>query len=115
MDDNSFSSIDRLVEFGMSMAVAQQMISTMNHSIAEMRVPGVENSMTSSHPNYYFVIEGCAQVGPCNATELAEYIKRGALTTSTLVWRCGLNGWLQARDVPDVYKLFLLNPPPINQ
>lgn len=30
MDDNSFSSIDRLMEFGMSMGIAQQMINTMN-------------------------------------------------------------------------------------
>lgn len=30
MDDNSFFSIDRLVEFGVGMAVANQMVRTMN-------------------------------------------------------------------------------------
>ena len=45
MDDNSFNSIDRLVEFGLGVAVANQMIATMNACIGGMRVPGGDNPM----------------------------------------------------------------------
>ena len=48
MDNNSFFSIDRLVEFGMSMAVANQMVQTMNQFMQAMHVPG--SDMTISQP-----------------------------------------------------------------
>lgn len=38
MINNSFDSIDRLMEFGMGLAVAQQMIATMNHTMREMEI-----------------------------------------------------------------------------
>ena len=42
---NSFSTIDHLVEFGMGMAIAQQMVSTMNHCIGNMQIPGTGNNL----------------------------------------------------------------------
>ena len=39
--ENDFNSIDRLVEFGMGIAVAQQMVNTMNYAMSNMAVPGV--------------------------------------------------------------------------
>ena len=45
MDSNSFFSIDRLVEFGMSLAVAQQMTQMMNQTMQSMYVPGAMNPM----------------------------------------------------------------------
>ena len=44
--DNNFNSIDRLVEFGMGMAVAQQMVNTMNYAMSNMKVPGVGTTAT---------------------------------------------------------------------
>ena len=40
MDQSNFFSINNLVEFGMGMAIAQQMVQTMNHTIGNMNVPG---------------------------------------------------------------------------
>ena len=40
MNDDSFFSINRLVEFGMGMAVAQKMVNTMNKTMISMHVPG---------------------------------------------------------------------------
>ena len=111
MDDNSFSSIDRLVEFGMGMAIANQMISTMNTCIAGMRVPGVGNPIVSTKRLYYFVVNGNAQVGPCEESELADYVKIGSLRQDSLMWRQGLSGWVFARDLPEINKLFMLIKP----
>ena len=56
MDDNSFYSIDRLVEFGMGMAVAQQMTQSMNQTMKNMYVPGAMNPMqTPAETTFYAV------------------------------------------------------------
>ena len=45
MDENSFYSVDRLVEFGLGMAMAQQMVQMMNQTMQSMYVPGSIQSM----------------------------------------------------------------------
>ena len=71
---NDFSSIDRLIEFGLSIAVAQQMMNTVNTCIHQMTIPGTGNSMPV--PNYYVVIEG-KQVGPLSRHALQDMIRQG--------------------------------------
>jgi hypothetical protein len=44
MNEDSFFSMDRLVEFGMGMVIAQQMVKTMNQSITNMHIPGAMES-----------------------------------------------------------------------
>ena len=59
MNDQNFFSIDRLVEFGMSVAIAQQMVQSMNQSMRNMFVPGSIQSMPQPVPSiYYVVIDG---------------------------------------------------------
>ena len=45
MDNNSIFSIDRLVEFGLGMGLAQQMVGMMNQYMQSMYVPGSIQSM----------------------------------------------------------------------
>ena len=40
MEDNSFFSIDRLVEFGLGLSVARQMVDVMNNTIQNAVIPG---------------------------------------------------------------------------
>ena len=70
---NDLSSIDRLIEFGLSIAVAQQMMNTVNTCIHQMTIPGTGNSMPV--PNYYVVIEG-KQVGPLSRHALQDMIRQ---------------------------------------
>ena len=56
MDDSSFFSIDRLVEFGMGMAVAQQMVKTMNESMTNMHVPGAMNPMEKPKEKFFYAM-----------------------------------------------------------
>lgn len=59
MNDNSFYSIDRLVEFGMGMAMAQQMVRVMNETMQTMYVPGAPNTISAPQPlTIYAGIEG---------------------------------------------------------
>ena len=64
MNDNSFYSIDRLVEFGMGMAMAQQMVKVMNETMQTMYVPGAPNTVSAPQPiTLYGAISG-QQIGP---------------------------------------------------
>jgi len=114
-DEKSFYSIDRLVEFGMGVAVAQQMVQSMNHAMQNMHIPGAGNPMLPPQkPDhvYYAVLEG-KQAGPFSETELARLINDKKVSKETYVWHVGLNEWKTAENVPEILRLVALTPPPI--
>lgn len=113
--ENSFFSIDRLIEFGMGMAVAQQMIRTMNDSMQSMYVPGAMNPMPQSPSNMYYVIMDGQQSGPYSDGELSRLIGQKKVTKDTYIWRPGMQEWLTAENLPDVLKLVALQPVPFNK
>ena len=115
MDDSSFFSMDRLVEFGMGMTVAQQMVKTMNQSMTNMHVPGAMNPMGKpQQPFFYAMIEG-KQAGPFSEQELARLIAEKKVVKETYVWMPSLSSWKMAEQVPEVLKLVALAPPPFQQ
>lgn len=114
MDNNSFFSIDRLVEFGMGMAVAQQMVKSMNESMTSMHVPGAMNKMEKEQSFFYVMIEG-KQAGPFSEQEMARLISEGKVVKETYVWMPKLVSWKMAEQVPEVLKLVALTPPPFKK
>lgn len=112
MDDNSFYSIDRLVEFGLGLAVAQQMVRTMNDSIQNMVVPGSFNMQQPSRPVlFYAVVEG-GQLGPLSESEVAGLILGKRIVNETYMWKPGMQSWALAGKIPEVVRLAALTPPP---
>lgn len=110
--DKEFGTIEQLVSFGLSTAVANQMISTMNHAISNMVVPGIRTSMQGMTGNpllSYFVVVDGAQAGPLTEQELETLIRGGKVTGESLVWRNGITAWVAASSLPDVNRLLLLN------
>lgn len=117
MDESSFYSIDRLVEFGLTLGVATQMASSMNASLQAMQVPGARNSMqpnvlAEDQPLFYAVLDG-KSVGPLATSELSRLIAEKRVTKETYVWRPGMPDWQLAENVPEVLKLVALTPPPV--
>ena len=112
MDDyNSFSTIDHLVEFGMGIAIAQQMVNTMNHCIGNMQIPGAGNALNQGNTNSkYHILVNNAVAGGFSEEELATLARAKSLTPETMVWKPGMSGWMQAKNVPEVQKIILLNP-----
>ncbi len=109
MDDHSFSSIDRLMEFGMSIAVAQQMMQTMNHTMANMPIAGSGTPMIPPPSQQYYVIVNETQNGPLREEELQKLIQSGFVSEESLVWRPGINAWMMARNIPEVNKIITLH------
>ncbi|MFM7671936.1 MAG: DUF4339 domain-containing protein [Bacteroidota bacterium] len=105
--------MDRLIEFGMEMAIANQMISVMNQSMAQMKVPGA-TMPAAQHASmlFYFVLDG-AQAGPFSEAEVTRLILDKKISPTTLVWSPGFIAWREAQQVPELMKLVALTPPPI--
>lgn len=114
MDNGSFFSIDRLIEFGLGMGIARQMVGMMNQSMQSMYVPGSIQSMPTSIAQTYFVAINGQQVGPLNDTELSQLISQKKVTKDTLAWMPGMTGWKPIEQVPAILKLVALTPPPLN-
>lgn len=113
MNDNSFYSIDRLVEFGMGMAMAQQMVRVMNETMQTMYVPGAPNTISAPQPlTIYVGIDG-TPLGPLSESEFVKMASEKKVTYSTLVWLPGMTGWKPIDQVLDILKLIALLPPPL--
>lgn len=115
MDNNSFFSIDRLVEFGMSMAVAQQMVNTMNQTMQSMWIPGAQNTALQATSQMYYVIVDNNQVGPLSESDLSRLISEHKVNKDTYVWTPGMTAWQTAEKVPAVMRIVALTPPPFEQ
>ena len=115
MDDSSFFSMDRLVEFGMGMTVAQQMVKTMNESMTNMHVPGAMNAMAKTQQQFFYAMIEGKQAGPFSEKELARLIAEKKVVKETYVWMPSLPSWKMAEQVPEVLKLVALAPPPFQQ
>lgn len=123
-----FSSLDKLVEFGLGIGIATQMMNTMNHSIANMAVPGVginpgvkpvcptgaqpacEPARTAAcEPRQYYIVKDEHLAGPLTEAEVGELVRKGVVGRQTFCWYSGLEAWKFAEDIPEINKLLLLN------
>jgi hypothetical protein len=115
MNNDNFFSIDRLVEFGLGIGVAQQMVKSMNHALANTYVPGPMSPMGAQRvPNTYFVVLDGKPAGPFSEEQISRLITEGKVTKTTYVWKPGMVKWELTENVPDVLKLVALSPPPFN-
>ena len=115
MDENSFFSMDRLVEFGMGMTVAQQMIKTMNESMTSMHIPGAMNQMEKPKDFFFYAMIEGFQAGPFSEQELARLVAEKKVSKETYIWMPSLPSWKMAEQIPEVLKLVALSPPPFQQ
>ena len=113
MDNESFYSIDRLVEFGMGMAMAQQMVGMMNQTMRQMYVPGCIQSMPAVQPVTFYVAINGRQVGPISESEFTQLVKTKQVTKDTLAWMPGMLAWKPIEQIPSILKVIAVVPPPI--
>ena len=114
MDNNNFFSVDRLVEFGLGLGVAQQMVGMMNQYMQSMYVPGSIQSMPNPMPPIYYVAIDGQQVGPLNDSELSQLVIQKKINKDTLAWVPGMVSWKPIEQVPAILKVIALTPPPLS-
>jgi hypothetical protein len=109
MNEDGFFSINRLVESGMSLAVAQQMVKTMNDAMTNMHIPGSMNPMQTAALQFYFVIIEGNQAGPFSEHELSRLIADKKIVKETYIWKPGLLKWEIAEKLPEILKLLRIS------
>lgn len=114
MNEDSFYSINRLLEFGMSLAVAQQMVQTMNSAMSNMQFSSNQNLIQTPAQQFYYVLIDGIQAGPFSDQELSRLITEKKIVKETYIWKPGLINWEIAEKIPEVLKLVALSPPPFN-
>lgn len=94
-------------------AMGQQMAGMMNQMGSQ-----VQNGMNTPPPmptvSYYVGVNG-QQAGPFNMQQLSSLVQNGQMNGLTLVWKQGLDGWVQASTLPELQSLFAQSgatPPP---
>ena len=98
----------------MSMAVAQQMMQTMNNAMSNMQTPQLKNTnIPVSAPKHIFALVNDIPQGPFTESEFTGHIMAERVQKNTMVWIQGMPSWMPADQVMDVNKLFALVPPPI--
>lgn len=113
MDDQSCYYIDRLVDFGLGMGVANQMVGIMNQYMRTMDIPGsIQQLQRTVAPIYYVAIDR-QPIGPLNDGEMASLIAQRKVTKDTLAWMPGMMGWQPIEKVPAILKIVALAPPPL--
>lgn len=113
MDDSNFYSIDRLLEFGMGMAMAQQMVRVMNESMQTMYVPGAPQNIVKPQSSPIYVAINGQPVGPISEREFAALVSEQKVNKDTLVWTPGMLNWKPLQEVPNILKIIALSPPPL--
>jgi hypothetical protein len=111
MDQNNFFSINNLVEFGMGLAIAQQMVKTMNHSIDNMNVPG--SLQVNESQSLFYAILDSNQAGPLSYQDISQLVNQKKIVNETYMWKPGMTDWDIAEKIPEILKLVALTPPPI--
>ncbi|WP_423708601.1 DUF4339 domain-containing protein [Undibacterium sp. WLX3042] len=110
MNDDNFFSINRLVEFGLGVAVAKQMTNSMNQALNNTHIAGVQTAQLETQHHYHVILDG-KTAGPFSAPELSRLINENKVTKDSYVWRPGMSKWQTAENLPDVLRLVALAPP----
>lgn len=114
MTNNDFFSVDKLIEFGLGLGIAQQMVSMMNQSMQSMYIPGSYMAMpTIAFPENIYVAIANEAVGPLTSSEFNGLVKEGKVNKGSLAWLPGFGGWKTVEQIPELLKIIALSPPPL--
>ena len=109
---NSFDPIERLVEFGLGLGIAKQMVSMMNNTMNDMYIPGQTLPISPSIKEWYIATNGKAH-GPYTEVNIKQKLLDKEISKDTLVWCTGMVSWKTAEQTPELLKLYLQLPPSI--
>ncbi len=94
-------------------AIGQNMAGIMNGMMSGVAAsPQVITHPTMPTVAYHVAVNGQA-VGPFDMGTLAQMVVSGTLTKESLVWKQGMENWVQADSVQELQGLFVSNIPPI--
>ena len=109
---DSLFTVDRLVEFGLGMAVANHLVNTFNENMPHHQSASLNKGETSNSlhiTNVYLEYLG-KPIGPLDGREILKFHKDGMLTKDTLAWMPGMSKWEKIENIPLILKIIALSP-----
>ncbi len=106
MKDDNFFSLDKLVELGISINIANEMVSTMNNSLTQEKL----NIEASSK---YFVVHNDNVFGPYLVSEIIQMISEKIIFKETYVWKEGMQYWDIVSNIKELNIINFSGPPKI--
>ncbi len=110
MDNNNYSTLDRLLEFGMGMGMAQQMVNMMNQTMQTMQLPESSRPVQSAAKEWFFVFDDKAS-GPYNEIDVKRLLLEKKVTKDTLTWSVGMSQWQKVETTPSMLRFITQLPP----
>lgn len=117
MDNDGFFSVEKLVEFGLSMAMARQMVGMFNQVMTPLSMPTSPNYMPMntvmqypSEQTIYVGVDG-KPVGPLREYNIIELYRAKKITKDSLAWIPGMSGWARIEEIPTILRIIALTPP----
>lgn len=107
MKDSLFDSVDKLVEFGISTSMAQQMIQMMNQTMQTMYIPG--QAIDKIEKEWYIAMEG-KPMGPYTEHEVKDLFLKKAISEENLVWSADMSTWSAFSSIPELKKIIQIPP-----
>jgi hypothetical protein len=102
------------VGLGMGFAMANQMGKMMTDNQAAQKQSPVPPPLPleEAECNYYVGKNG-KKAGPFNRNAVFDYIRKGAISRDTLMWKEGMAEWQAAERFPEFQALLSTLPPPL--
>lgn len=120
--DRSFDVLDsaannkgtggQVVGMGVGLGVSSGISSHFGNMVGNTINPNPVTPPPLPHQTTYYVYLNGQQIANQNISDLARYIKNGAMNTETLVWKAGMTQWLPAIQIPELSILFVGQTPP---
>ena len=102
---------EKMVEMGMGMAVMGQIPHMMNSMMpGNAPAASVPPPIKGNETAVYIAING-KPAGPFSTEELRQLIGNKVVTEDTLVWMAGMPQWTNAKLVPLLNKIFIMQQP----
>ena len=107
-----FNPANMMVGMAIGGAMGQNIAGTMNNMMAGVNQPPQTGMLPPPIPitGYYIAVDG-KQSGPYDISILAQMAVTGLLLANSLVWKTGMNAWVQANSVNELKSVFIDTPP----
>jgi hypothetical protein len=110
-ESHHFDPIERLMEFGLGLGIAQQMVGTMNQAMQQSVRVGSPEAYRASDQQAFYVVVNSAVAGPWSRQQVQSALLTGTLARDAFCWTPGMQQWARAGDI-GYFQLPVTPPPP---
>lgn len=111
--NNNVYSIDKLIEFGMTSAVAKQMVDSMSTIVKNSNSIIDMTQLHSQNQNVYFLVVDNKPSGVYFLSDIIKMINEKKISNNTLAWKKGMLKWEKIEKFPEIIELIAIQPPEI--